>query len=425
MLSYWRELERRQFLPEEKIRESQIERLKKIIDYAYRNNSFYMKRFKEAGLSPEDINTHQDTLKIPLLNKEEIRQNSLGMISSGYRIEELQRCRTGGSTGKSLEIFLSEECSELRNACARRHDRWTGWEFGEPVGAVWGNPKTARTMREKIKEKLLIPQIYLDTMSINQESVVRFADEWRRVKPTLLFGHSHSLFILAQMVKGLDIKEIQPKAVLSTSMMLLQHEREEIESVFSVKVFNRYGCEEVGLIASECSAHEGMHLNSDNLYVEFIRDDGKPAEQGEEGRIIITDLLNYAMPFIRYQVEDYGVPSSRKCSCGRGLPLIEHVTGRVADFLKKPDGTRVAGVSLIENSLTRFAGINQMQIVQDSFDLLRIKLVPDKDYSRNTEIMLVDYFSSVFGKDIAVHIEHVKRIEPERSGKYRFSICRI
>jgi phenylacetate-CoA ligase len=422
---YWGELEATQFLPEAVLRERQWEKLKGLLRFAAEQNEFYRKRFESHGITPAAITSPDDLRLIPALTKEDIRGNMDLMISRGFQRDSLMHFKTGGSTGKSLDIFITEECSELRNACARRHDRWTGWEVGEPVAAVWGNPHLPVTLKEKVKNSLLAPLMFLDTMSISPGSVRDFAREWQRVRPTLLFGHAHSIYLLARYVQDLKITTIAPKGILSTSMMLYPHERQCIEGVFGVKVTDRYGCEEVSLIASECERHEGMHINIEHLYVEFIRDDGTPAAAGEPGKIVVTDLVNKAMPFIRYQVEDVGVPSIRRCSCGRGLPLMESVTGRVADFLMKRDGAKVAGISLIENTLTKMPGINQMQIVQEKIDRFAIRVVPGTGFDFGVEGELVDYFTDVFGAGVSVTITQVDAIAPEPSGKYRFSICRL
>jgi len=337
----------------------------------------------------------------------------------------LQKAKTGGSTGKALELYFTEECSELRNACARRHDCWTGWRPGEPIAACWGNPKLPATFRQRLKFNLLQPYFYLDTMRVDEQAVRTFADRWRKVKPALLYGHAHSLFLLAESLRDLKISLPAPKGILSTSMMLIPSERAVIEEVFGMKVTDRYGCEEVSLIGCECERHEGMHLNIEHLIIEFLRDDGSPAAPGEPGRIVVTDLMNRAMPFIRYEVEDVGVPSLKTCSCGRGLPLMEQVTGRVADFLIKPDGSRVAGVSLIENTLTDIPGIRQMQIVQEAIDDILLRIVPGDDCTPETSDRLLRYFQNLFGEMVRFNIENVAELKPESSGKYRFSICKV
>ena len=424
-LHYWRKLERTQYYSRKQLEEIQRERLQRLWEFLWNKNEFYHKRFLEAGLAENSLKTPEDITKLPILTKAEIRANTESMISQGFSRDRLLHFKTGGSTGKALDIFITEECSELRNACARRHDRWSGWKPGEPKAAVWGNPKLPTTLKEKILDKIIQPVIYLDTMAVTDESVLGFAESWKKVKPTLLFGHAHSIFLLANFVEKLGIDIIRPRGIISTSMMLLPHERKTIERVFDVKVTDRYGCEEVSLIASECEKHEGMHLNIEHLVIEFIKDDGTAANPGETGRIIVTALMNYAMPFVRYEVEDMGVPSDKMCSCGRGLPLMEKVVGRTADFLVKRDGTRVAGISLIENTLTKYPGIDQMQIIQESLDGFIINLVPGPDYSSEIDQILVDYFKTIFGQDIEINILKVSTINPEKSGKYRFSICRV
>lgn len=208
-------------------------------------------------------------------------------------------------------------------------------------------------------------------------------------------------------------------------MMLIPSERKVIEAVFGVGVLDRYGCEEVSLIGCECEHHQGLHLNIEHLVIEFLDDQDQPVPMGTPGRIVVTDLMNKAMPLIRYQVEDVGVPSVKTCTCGRGLPLMESVTGRVADFLVKPDGSKVAGVSLIENTLTHFPGLDQMQIVQEDQCTLHIRLVPGVEFSPQVLEQLLDYFKQVFGTGMVIEFSFVKEILPEPSGKYRFSICKV
>jgi phenylacetate-CoA ligase len=171
--------------------------------------------------------------------------------------------------------------------------------------------------------------------------------------------------------------------------------------------------------------HRGLHVDIEHLYVEFLRPDGSAAEPGEEGAIVITDLFNRGMPLIRYRIEDVGVPSDRVCACGRGLPLMERVTGRVADYLKRRDGSMVAGVSLVERTLTAIPGLEQLQVVQDSLDEVVLKVVRAPDFNAATERALVSEFRAIFGPGINIRAEYVDHIPQERSGKYRFSICRV
>jgi phenylacetate-coenzyme A ligase PaaK-like adenylate-forming protein len=226
------------------------------------------------------------------------------------------------------------------------------------------------------------------------------------------------------VVEQIKVGGIEPRAIIASSMMLLPHERVVIERVFGTKVTDIYGCEEVGLIAGECERHEGLHLNIEQLVVEVLREDGTPAAAGEPGYVVVTDLLNRAMPFIRYRMEDMAVLATERCSCGRAFPMLKQLVGRTADFLRRRDGSRVAGISLIENSLTRIPGLEQMQIVQPALLTIELRVVPAATFTSERRRELVDYFRETFpGAD--VQLLEVSSIPAEPNGKYRFSICRV
>ncbi len=425
LLKYWQVLERTQYLSEDEIRQRQLSKLDDIVRYAYDNNAYYRKRFDGAQIDPDGLRYPDDIDRIPVLTKKDIRQHQELLVSDGYKKDRLIEAKTGGSTGKSVRVYFTEDCSEWRNACARRNDRWSGWEVGEPKAYVWGNPKYPTGLKNRLKTFLLSPVLYLDTMAITKDSVRKFARDWRTANPTLLFGHAHSLYVLAKAVIEHGIDEIKPKAIISSSMTLLPHERILIERTFGLKVFDRYGCEEVGLIASECEVHGGLHINTDNLYVEYLNDDGSPTAPGQYGRLVVTDLTNRAMPFIRYQIEDMAVPYHGACPCGRTLPLMKEVSGRIADFLIRKDGSRVAGISLIENTLTKYPGIEQMQIVQHDLDCMTLNIARDESFGEDCVRSLEASMYDMFGSQLNITFNFVKEIQSEPNGKYRFSICRI
>lgn len=406
----------------DKYEEHQNGKLQLLIQHAYESCQYYRSKFDEFGISPNSICSPADLQIFPVLHKEDVRKEVKKMVSTRYPIETLQIAKTGGSTGVPLAVYVDKKCVELRNAAAIRANEWSGWSLGEPIAAIWGNPPGKGSIRNRIRNTLKDRYIYLDTMRLNEKSVEAFLREWRHTQPGLLYGHAHSLFLLAEYL--LDLGEnLVVNGIVSTSMMLLDSERKVIEKAFGVSVTNRYGCEEVSLIGCECELHCGMHLNSEYKIVEFLNEDGQPCMPGENGRIVVTDLTNFSMPMIRYEVGDWGVPSNRTCPCGRGAPLMEALTGRVADFLVASDGSKVAGISLIENSLTKYRGIKQMQLIQDKRFHLKIKIVATSGYSREIERQLGDEFRQHLGDCFEVHFELVPQIPQEISGKYRFSKC--
>jgi phenylacetate-CoA ligase len=413
-----------QWLDRETLRAQQWTRVREAVGYAVQHCPYYRERLAGVG-SGGSLRDWAQFRSLPLLTKQDIRQNGDKLLSREFRRDDLVEAKTGGSTGVALTLYFDKRCQEMRNAAAMRSDRWAGWDIGMKVAAIWGNPPVADTLKKKLRNLLLDRVIYLDTMDINERSVRRFVEVWRRARPRAIFGHSHSIYILARYLRDLGVGDLRPEGIVSTSMMLLASEREFIERVFRCRVTDRYGCEEVGLIASECEQHNGLHLNVDQVVVEFLRDDGSDAAPGENASIVVTDLINRGMPLIRYRVGDMGVPSDRACACGRGQPLMERVTGRQADFLKRRDGSLVAGVSLVERTLTAIPGIEQMQLVQSEMKRFTVKLVRGREFSERGEESLRRELQSVFGEDVAVEIQYVGSLDQGPAGKYRFAICNI
>ena len=419
-----RRLKETQYHSPERILEAQNRRLAAMVRHAAGTSVFYRERFAAAGIDPMTVESIEDLRNLPLLTKSDIRSHTDIILSSAYRKRDLVLSKTGGSTGVALEVYCDARGIEMRNGAALRTDEWSGWRLGEPRGAVWGNPPLARTLKSRVRTTLKDRVVYLDTMKFDTATVDGFVAGWKRLRPSLLFGHAHSIYLLAEDLRQRGI-DLRPRGIIATSMMLIEPERDVIESVFDCPVTNRYGCEEVSLIGSECEIHEGMHLNADHNIVEFLDDDGAPCAPGREGRLVVTELINFGMPMLRYEVGDRGVPSDRVCPCGRGLPLMESLTGRTADFLLAEGGFRVAGISIIENTLTRIPGLRQMQIVQDRPDHLRVNLVPGREYGDRTEAELCAALRDMLGAGMRIDLNRVDVIPMEKSGKYRFTKCII
>ncbi|MDO6444968.1 hypothetical protein Q4493_04185 [Colwellia sp. 1_MG-2023] len=422
-LNEMKSLKRLQYETPEKLKEYQLGRLVKLLEHAEKHSPWYKKVFTDSGIKYSDINSVADLSRLPITKKADIRNNADDFISTIHNKDELVIAKTGGSTGVSLNLYFDEHCQKLRNGAQGYADNLAGWVPGDKIGALWGNPPVAKTFKQKLRSSLLERTKYLDTMDLNPSSMGVFVETWKTFAPDVIFGHAHSIYIFAKYVTENNISLSSPKGVVATSMMLLDHERVVIEKAMGVKVTNRYGCEEVGLIACECEVHQGMHINTPHIILECVDDEGKTVLPGQSGKLVVTDLNNYAMPLIRYQIEDVGVLSDQPCSCGRTLPILEKLEGRVADFLKKADGGLVGGVSLVERTLTLIPGIEQMQLVQKSIDQLIVNRVKGHEFNKDTDALLLKELQVVFGETVTIQINDIEKMPQEASGKYRFSIC--
>jgi len=211
--------------------------------------------------------------------------------------------------------------------------------------------------------------------------------------------------------------------LVSSAETLDDEMRATIESEFGCPVLNRYGSREFANIAQQCEVGGGLHVFDYRIHVEILRPDGTTCDPGESGEIVITDLINAAMPFIRYRTGDIGTFSAEPCSCGRGSPLLSKVEGRVSEIIVGKNGKyyscqspRLFGADI--------PGIGQMQVIQDSLDLIEVKIVPEDTWSADSQQLLIERMLSLLG-DVEVKVTLTDEIPVSASGKYRFTISSV
>jgi phenylacetate-CoA ligase len=419
-LAHYHRLRRTQYDDPATVRARQWAAVRAMLRHAHATVPFYRRRFR-----PDEVRDPDDYRRVPVLTKDDIRAHGPALLSDEYRGAALHRKKTSGSTGVSLEVLVDGESLQHKRACALRADEWSGWRFGEPAARVWGNPEyRQRGWRGRLRNALLERAVYLDTLRMDGAALARFADRLRRRPPSLLFGHAHSVYLFAEYLRAAGAGAVRPRGIVTTAMVLHAWQRQAIEEVFGCPVTDRYGCEEVSLIACECERHDGLHVNADGVYVELLRD-GRPARPGEPGSVVVTDLTNRAMPLLRYQVGDVAVAAGRPCPCGRGLPLLERVEGREADYVVTARGELISGVSLTENFALHVPGVAQLQIVQEEVRRFRFRVVRGPGFGPASLDKLRLLVAERFGPDVAYDCEYLDRIPPEPSGKYRFCISRV
>jgi phenylacetate-CoA ligase len=407
------------------IEERQWKSIQELVVHAYQTVPFYKQRFDETNVRPDTLRGWDDFRRIPPLTKADIRAAGDSLLSSSVDRSQLIVKKTSGSTGVSLVIRLTEDARQFKRACVLRSDEWSGWRLGERIAMLWGpSAYLENGWRGRLRNALLERCIGLNTLKMDEAALDQFLRALRRRPVSLIFGHAHSVFLLAEFARTAGFRDIRPKGIITTAMVLHEFQRRAIEDVFGCNVTNRYGCEEVSLIACECERHHGLHVNSDGVYLEIERD-GEPASVGTPGSILVTDLVNRAMPLIRYQVGDVGAWAGRACPCGRGLPSLERLEGREADYVTTPAGELVSGISLTENFAVQVPGIAQLQIVQETIAQFRFRIVRGPDFGPASDARLKLLVEERFGPDVSFVTEFVDRIPQEPSGKYRFCISRV
>ena len=423
-LKEYRFLSKFQWFDRKAIEAYQLARLQQIMAYAYVNVEFYRQHWPRDPVK-KPIRHLEEMAEFPVVEKWHIRDQARNLVSSQFASGDFLTAKTGGSTGTALRVHFDVTTQQKRNGAAILADSWAGWRPGQVRAALWGSPPAPGSWKQKFRRWAHDRIFFLDTMNLSPESVQEFIDQVSRRKPSILFGHAHSIYEMALLIERRDMKIPEFRGIVSTSMTLLPSQRAKIESTFGVKVTDRYGCEEVGLIACECDKHQGLHINEAHVLVEFVRDEGPAVPAGEPVELLVSDFNNVAMPLIRYAVGDEAVRGTRPCPCGRGLALIDRLSGRTADYLVRVDGTRVSGISLVEKTLTAIAGIEQLQIVQEEVQRFLLNLVPTDGYSADSEAQLRTVFERNFGPGTKINICNLRRLPQTARGKRVFSICKV
>lgn len=382
-----------QWRPKEEIRELQLEGLKTLVKHCRENTSYYKKL-------PE-IKSLEDLEKIPILTKGLIHDNFNRLRAnniSGHIIH------TGG-TVSMCTIF-----KDNRLKMDWGEDRFHSW-FGVPrkkICYLWGIIDITE------KPLLYSNRLYLPVDSLNtREDAIKYLQMIDDFKPDRIQSYVFGIRFLAHFA----LKEgIRPKVgVIYTSAEVLTPEaRKEIEEAFQCEVYNFYGSREMGSMAQDCEEHGDLHINAERYIIEEV-----------DGKLLFTDLLNYAMPLIRYENQDLGALSSSKCRCGRGLPLMKPPEGRVWDLLLSKTGKWIkAGTHDLIEADELFKWVSAYQFVQEEKGKVTLLLQP---WSEDEEVPCMDSITKAIQhlwpiEEMETRVEIVESLRVSPTGKQMFII---
>jgi phenylacetate-CoA ligase len=409
-----------QFWSKNEMENYQVSKLKKVLINAYENIQFYKNTFDNHGLVPYNFNSLNDLKKYPILDKELARSNDL----INREISRIKKAKTGGTTGVPLEVIKN---TASRNYAWGGYYRWYNWmgiELGDPVVTLWGAPTVLSTsllqsLYKKASSKIL-NDYRINSFDIKDESLNDILKKIRNIKPKLIKGYLSSLLVVANYILAKDISITVP-LIAPTTETLLPIYRKKLERAFQGEVYDQYGFTEITSVAFECSEHNGLHINSEHAFVEVLDDENKTV-MNQSGSLVVTDLDNIAMPFIRYKVGDNAILSSEKCACGNNLPLLKNILGRSADTIELISGSKVHGVFFTDifhelGFPEETKKINRFQVVQNEHLAVVLKIETHSELD-GTFINKLRHSVKKFIQ--VVKIEIVDNIPVDQSGKFRY-----
>ncbi len=419
-----RRLEQSQWAAPEVIQAEQLQRLRAFLADIGRRVPYYTETFLRCGFDPAGLRSVQDLASLPLLTKDTIRARTEDLKAAGHG--PLARYNTGGSTGQPLVFYIGKDRKSHDVAAKWRATRWWGVDIGDAEAVVWGSPvelgtqDRMRALRDRLMRSTLLPAFEMSAARLDG-----FVAALRRQRPRMLFGYPSALTHIARHCEqhGMAMNDLGIRVAFVTSERLYDEQRATISRVFGCPVANGYGGRDAGFIAHECPAG-GMHLSAEDIVVELVGPDGRPVLEGESGEVVVTHTATADFPFVRYRTGDMAIADHRRCTCGRGLPLLREIQGRTTDFVVALDGTVMHGLSLIY-IVRDLPGIQAFRIVQESRALTRVQLVREAGFDPSCQARIVDGFRQRLGADVAIEVELVDGIPPEKSGKFRYVVSRV
>lgn len=420
--------EKSQWWTPKQLEEYQNKKLLQLIKHAYENVPYYHYLFKSLSLKPEDIKTKDDLIKLPILSKEIIRKNWNLFISGNAEKKDLIIASTSGSSGNVFKYVVNRKVLSAQRANGLRTWRYAGYEIGDKMATLGGTSLLPQNIN--IYKKFAFKafrDLLLSSYNLDSEKLKTFATKIEKYKPDFIRGYPSSISNLANYLIENNKNNIKLIAAMTTSETLTKKDRRIIGEAFDCDIIDQCGCYDGGESLCECKEHCGYHIAVERSIHEFLDENHEPISGCKVGNIILTDLWNYSMPFIRYDAGDMALTTDESCACGRGLPLVKSIIGRTIEQIILPNGDSIPGIvfSDIFEKKEIADKIMDYQIIQEYFDKFDIFIVQNKGYNEEISRKIANFLEGHMGIHLDIRFKFVDHIPRTKANKRKFIISRL
>ncbi|WP_303286390.1 phenylacetate--CoA ligase family protein [Marinobacter sp. SS8-8] len=407
-------LEETQYASQDQIERLQLERLNRLLQHAKTKVPHY------ADLPELPLTSLEQLREIPLLEKDFLRNHADQMYSRKTGL--LTRYKTtGGSTGAPVTLRKDSVGMAHELAATWRGYHWAGIGIGDKQARFWGIPATKKDYCRARLIDYVAHRKRLSAFAFSEDDLDKYFLELLKFKPDYFYGYVSMIRQFADYVERAGRRGVlKPKAIVTTAEALTEPDRQQIETIFECRVYNEYGCGELGTIAHECE-QRSLHLSAENMIVEVLGESGDPVKVGEPGEAVVTDLVNFSMPLIRYRLKDYITLSDKNCCCGLSLPVIFGIQGREYDILINSKGQRFHGeffLYMFEDLKKIGLPVRAFKITQNGSNI-RLSISASSEIFSLVRAHLLHEFKDRFDASFDYKFERVGYIPREPSGKLR------
>lgn len=404
-------------LSEDELATLRLTRLQRLLEHSYANVPYYRSLFESIGAEPGDIRSFDEYAQLPTIDKSTLRERASELVAATHPVSDLTEVWTSGSTATPVMLYYDAAYFDHGWAALMRNMEWTGFTHGERQ--MWLTREDTGGWQRVVRlavERKWVAGVVVQT----PETIAKWAAELQRVQPRLVYSTPSSrLSELSAHLLERDIRLQGIRGVMTSSETLLEHTRALIEDAFGTRVYDQYGSTECLSIACECPAGS-MHINAQINHVEYLPVDAAPGTY----EMVVTPLMSYGMPLLRYRLGDFGAPVEGRCACGRTLPMMRMQAGRTAATVTLSDGSQLTPFSLEElvhdvNGIVRF---QFRQVEPDVFDLLVVKASPGDALVDEALRDLSARFERSNGIRVAFNLHYVDEIPLTEAGKHLYVV---
>ncbi len=405
-----RAMRRAPYLSVDEMRSRQLERLREVVAHAYQTVPFYRELYHSVGFEPGDLRDEAAFQKLPTVSKDQVIESfPARILSSKYDLENLIVSRSSGSSGKVLDVAYDAR-TMIAYVLATIRLYQMGFDY-----RPWHRHVYVYTSPYPIDSIFgLYPLTFVPTIAPVDEILRALVD----ANPQLVVCYPSHLRQIAEMASQEQLERIRPLLVSVSSEMSSQSERDVLSEIFGCPVLDNYSSEEMARIASQCS-EKSYHVFEDMNYIETVDGDGSPTDG--LGKIVATNLHNFAVPLIRYEQNDLAELVAPGCACGRNFRRLRNLQGRQNDSFIMPSGRVLTSGFLLDATyeflLTHRTAIRDFCLVQESVDSVLLEIVAGAGWSDSVERQIAERFREFLDEGMRFRIETVEECEKTRTGK--------
>jgi phenylacetate-CoA ligase len=439
LMALQRQFEVSQWWPQEQLCQAQFTQLSALAEHAAKNVPYYYNSLRKAGFRSGKPMNEEIWRRIPILTRAQVRDlgDKLHAKTIPHSFGKTGVATTGGSTGIPVRVIKTSVDSLMWESSYVRELLWhcndlsgTIVNFNDMIaGKLLPHQRTAHDHGDGV----ILPNLQtlagaiwntgaLGLMSYRQP-VQKQAEFLLKVKPKHLGIRPTDLRLLLSYFRDHQLRLDSISYVWTLSEIVDESLRGLCRTIFGCDIVHNYTAAEIGYIALQCPSSHEFHVMGETQYVEILNDKGDPCLPGEIGRVIVTPLHNYAMPLLRYEIGDEAELGTA-CACGRGLPVLKRIVGRLENYILLKSGER-RRVEFYHYKLATVEAILEFQLVQKTLDLIVLQLVVSRPLTSEELNLAKGIMSYAFGQYLAIDVTFHESLPRTSSGKLRNFISEV